>query len=211
MIATKLKSICGERGSAVEIAARNKLIEAAHALDITKVPNLNFLAMSQSFCELATSEIPLPTSTFREIMPSQPLYQSTEFKQELDVADKLAAAKRPPVFLARQAIVMPAPLSIMMTTTTQGGGEGSSFVPLPSATGTTPQGPFSSSPSSSSSSDEEVDMEGTVGQSDYGIRAPNPPSDLLAKMFNNNTASQNNGCTTPMVTMDSLNGLDCII
>jgi hypothetical protein len=180
-IAQELKSIRADNNSAIARAARSKIINAAWSLSIPEVPELNFLAMAQGLVEFATSkQLMIPPNDFRAIIPAQPLYQTPEFKMEIDSADALHKQGKPTALLSRQLpqLMMPAPLAA----TTSG-----EPTPVPLSP------PLSASSSASSSSMEEVLMEGTLGDPNFSVAAPEPPS-----MFGTITR-----VPTPMLRMDA--------
>ena len=203
-MAVELKSIRADDNSAIARAARAKIIQAAWSMKIEKVPKLNFLAIAQGLAELTVMEkLLVAPDEIKATIPTQELYQSPEFKMEIEAAEALHKQGKPPVCLSRQPIqlMMPVPLEAHASTT---GGAADMSVPL--------SPPLSATSSSSSSSplptvmfvsglragettdEEETVMEGTVGDPNYGVKADNPPS-----MFGTITR-----VSTPMMDMDEL-------
>jgi hypothetical protein len=204
-IASELKSIRADDNSAIARAARAKIIQAACSMKIEKVPKLNFLAIAQGLAELtAMEQLLVKPSEIKAIIPTQELYQSPEFKMEIEAAEALHQQGKPPVCLSRQPIQLIMPVPLETQASTAGGGEAISVPLTPSPLSATSSSSSSPAPTTmfvnglrdGETTDEEIVMEGTIGDSDYGVKADNPPS-----MFGIITR-----VPTPMMDMSELSG-----
>lgn len=202
-MALELKSIRADDNSAIARAARAKIIQAAWSMKIEKVPKLNFLAIAQGLAELTVMEqLLVKPSEIKATIPTQELYQSPEFKMEIEAAEALHKQGKPPVCLSRQPIqlIMPVPLETQQSTTAGGAMSVPLSPPLSATSSSSSSSPapitmfFNGLRDGETTEEEETVMEGTVGDPNYGIKADNPPS-----MFGTITR-----VSTPMMSMDEL-------